>query len=205
MDRTLKMVAEFHAAFEVHIATEPSIPTHAVSLIRAQLIGEESAELNHGFAAGSLLEVIDALTDIQYVVDGTYLSCGLGERKPAQSMISHMIVPTDARKLPIEPARIFWMGRLYSSLGSLCDALLEEDLEQVNDCLATLQFDTWLCTSACGLWHIKDAAFDEVHRSNMSKLGADGMPIKNAAGRVVKGPNYFRPDLQKILDLPRMG
>jgi hypothetical protein len=204
LDRTLTMVHEFHTAFEVPVLDAPAIPPAAVSLIRGQLIGEESAELNHGFAARSVLEVIDALTDIQYVIDGTYLSCGLHECKPSESAVIHMITPMDCRALPPEQTCLFWMSRLYSSLGQLLEALVDCDVEAVAQHLFKLQFDLWICTSVCGLWHVKDAAFDEVHRSNMSKLGEDGKPIKNAAGRVVKGPRYFRPDLQRILDLPRI-
>ena len=44
-----------------------------------------------------------------------------------------------------------------------------------------------------------DACFKEVHRSNMSKLGEDGKPIYNEAGKVMKGPNYFKPDLSKYI------
>ena len=44
-----------------------------------------------------------------------------------------------------------------------------------------------------------DECFDEVQRSNMSKLGKDGKPIYNQAGKVMKGPNYFAPDLNKFL------
>lgn len=42
-------------------------------------------------------------------------------------------------------------------------------------------------------------AFDEVHRSNMSKLGTDGKPIRREDGKILKGPNYFKPDLTKFV------
>ena len=44
-----------------------------------------------------------------------------------------------------------------------------------------------------------DKCFDEVQRSNMSKLGVDGKPIYNESGKVMKGPDYFAPDLKKII------
>ena len=44
-----------------------------------------------------------------------------------------------------------------------------------------------------------EAIFDEIQRSNMSKLGADGKPIYRRMGRSLKGPNYFKPDIEKIL------
>ena len=45
-----------------------------------------------------------------------------------------------------------------------------------------------------------DLIFEEIHRSNMSKLGEDGHPIRRADGKILKGPNYFRPDISKILN-----
>lgn len=44
-----------------------------------------------------------------------------------------------------------------------------------------------------------DRVFDEVHRSNMSKLGGDGKPIRRADGKVLKGPGYFKPDIESVL------
>ena len=47
-----------------------------------------------------------------------------------------------------------------------------------------------------------EQVFEEIHRSNMSKLGEDGLPIRRADGKILKGPNYFRPDIHKILTEP---
>lgn len=51
-----------------------------------------------------------------------------------------------------------------------------------------------------GLAHKLEEMFDEVHRSNMSKLGADGKPVRREDGKVLKGPNYSPPDLKSIID-----
>lgn len=162
MDPGVEMVREFHEAFGAHIASEPGFPELddddrsllaaiglslgslakalknqaaeanaagrpglGLLLIRLQLHIEENGELADAFGAGDLVEALDALTDISYVVDGTYLTLGLGEAK------------------------------------------VEAD--------------------------------QEVHRSNMTKLGPDGKPIISDAGRVVKGPNYSRPDLATVI------
>lgn len=50
-----------------------------------------------------------------------------------------------------------------------------------------------------GLQHRIEAVFDEIQRSNMSKLGADGKPIYREDGKVMKGPSYFKPDFSEIL------
>lgn len=161
-DLGVERVREFHVAFGAHIEDAPRLPdlseadrdmlagvAHGLHrtarllkqaaaesnglgrtglgllLVRLNLHIEENAELADGFANGDLVEVLDALTDISYVVDGTYLSVGMAS--------------------------------------------------------------------------VKVAADEEVHRSNMTKLGADGRPIISDAGRVIKGPHYERPRLEPIL------
>ena len=159
MDETLKGVAEFHEAFGIAISPNPNMPllseaqkteagaiaqrmedlaqlchdaaeaskgTHGnTAFLRLQLIQEELSELARGLEHENIYEALDALTDIQYVLDGSYLSLGL-----------HPL------KLP---------------------------------------------------------AHREVQRSNMTKLGADGKPIINEAGRVVKGPNFDPPRLKELM------
>lgn len=126
MTDTLKSVQEFHEAFDLPVLDEPGISDAKTNLLRINLLAEELEELKEALAAGNIVEVLDALTDLQYVLDGAYLSFGLHD--------------------------------------------------------------------------VKHAAFDEVHRSNMSKLGADGKPIRRPEdGKVLKGPDYFKPDLSKFV------
>jgi predicted HAD superfamily Cof-like phosphohydrolase len=51
-----------------------------------------------------------------------------------------------------------------------------------------------------GMQDVIDEVFEEIQRSNMSKLGSDGKPIYREDGKVLKGPNYFKPDIAKILN-----
>jgi predicted HAD superfamily Cof-like phosphohydrolase len=106
-------------------AREQGDEAGALVLIRLQLIQEELAELAEGIINRDIVECFDALVDISYVVDGTYITLGLDE---------------------------------YKSLG-----------------------------------------LREVHRSNMSKLGENSEPVTSSAGRIVKGPNYSPPELERIL------
>jgi hypothetical protein len=161
-DAGLDCVAEFNKVFDIPIATDPAVPfmgeyairmieeykgvvaswgRHlkliaqvaldqgdeggALMLIRLQLCQEELAELAEAIIEKDIVACLDALTDMTYVADGTYLAFGLG--------------------------------------------------------------------------HYKLAALAEVHRSNMSKLGADGKPEMSSAGRIKKGPNYSPPDLMSVL------
>lgn len=117
---TIKLVQEFHRTFVTQ-------PDEVIQKCRLALLKEELAELEQAIANNDRLEILDALTDLQYVLDGTYIVFGMA--------------------------------------------------------------------------HMKDAAFAEVHRSNMSKLGEDGNPIYREDGKVLKGPRYSPPNLERFFEL----
>ena len=121
---TISQVREWHEAFDVPNRDEPCLPEDRIQL-RLRILEEEVAELRAAAEAGDLIETIDALTDIQYVLDGTYLEFGMAG--------------------------------------------------------------------------IKTEAFARVQASNMSKLGEDGKPIHREDGKVLKGPNFFKPDFSDLV------
>lgn len=122
---SISLVEEFHRTFDQPVLDAPNLSNAEVNALRVKLIQEELDELREALTECDPVAALDALTDLQYVLDGSYLSLGLHR------------------------------------------------------------------------W--KDAALAEVHRSNMSKTGADGVPLKNAGGKILKGPNYTPPDLTSIL------
>lgn len=123
---TLDQVQEFHETYGLPVESAPTISDEKTNTLRINLLQEELNELKEALEQGDLVETLDALIDLQYVLDGAFLSFGM------QSL--------------------------------------------------------------------KQAAFDEVHRSNMSKLGEDGKPIRRESdGKVLKGPNYFKPDIAQFL------
>ena len=79
----------------------------------------------------------------------------------------------------------------------LMDAFYEKDIVAVADALTDILVVTYGAGLACGI--NLDRTFEEVHRSNMSKLGADGKPIYREDGKVLKGPNYSPPNLEPII------
>ena len=79
----------------------------------------------------------------------------------------------------------------------LKDANNENDLIEVADALTDILVVTYGAGVAFGI--DLDKCFKEVHRSNMSKLSEDGKPIYNEFGKVMKGPNYFKPNLKQFL------
>jgi predicted HAD superfamily Cof-like phosphohydrolase len=124
---TLEQVKIFHETYELPVKAAPDISDEKTNALRINLLAEELDELKEALDAGDMVEVLDALTDLQYVLDGAYLSFGMQD--------------------------------------------------------------------------LKTLAFDEVQRSNMSKLGADGKPVvRPEDGKILKGPDYFKPDLAQFID-----
>ncbi len=123
---TLEQVQEFHETYGLSVLDKASISDEKTNELRINLLAEELGELKEALEQGDMVETLDALIDLQYVLDGAFLSFGLHD--------------------------------------------------------------------------VKNAAFDEVHRSNMSKLDADGKPIRRESdGKVLKGPNYFKPDMAQFI------
>lgn len=129
MDNTLQRILKFHETYKVEGAETPAIPDEDTCALRLRLLQEELDELKEAFEAGDIVEVADALGDLQVILDGTVHVCGLQEYKEAIS--------------------------------------------------------------------------EEIFASNMSKLGEDGKPIYREDGKVLKGPNYFKPDLAKVLGVKK--
>ena len=86
---------------------------------------------------------------------------------------------------------------IKEELDELNDAMKKKDLVEVADALTDILYVTYGAGHAFGI--NLDKCFDEVQNSNMSKLDENGKPIYNEFGKVMKGPNYFKPDLSKFL------
>ena len=88
---------------------------------------------------------------------------------------------------------------IKEELDELKVAMKSNDLLEVADALTDILYVTYGAGHAFGL--DLDKCFDEVQSSNMSKLDENGKPIYNEAGKVIKGPNYFKPNLSKLINL----
>ena len=86
---------------------------------------------------------------------------------------------------------------IKEELEELRQAIKDKDLKEVADALTDILYVTYGAGHAFGI--DLDKCFKEIQDSNMSKLGSDGKPIYNEYGKVMKGPNYFKPDLNKFL------
>ena len=89
------------------------------------------------------------------------------------------------------------LNLIKEELEELQEAIKQEDLLEVADALTDILYVTYGAGHAFGI--DLDNCFNEVQKSNMSKLGADGKPIYNQDGKVMKGPKYFKPNLKQFL------
>ena len=86
---------------------------------------------------------------------------------------------------------------IKEELDELQEAMKKNDLLEVADALTDILYVTYGAGHAFGI--DLDKCFEEVQNSNMSKLDENGKPIYNESGKVMKGPNYFKPDLSKFV------
>ena len=87
---------------------------------------------------------------------------------------------------------------INEELDELKEAMDNKDIKEVADALTDILYVTYGAGHAFGI--NLDKCFKEVQNSNMSKLGEDGKPIYNDQGKVMKGPNYFKPNLEKLIN-----
>ena len=87
---------------------------------------------------------------------------------------------------------------IEEELDELKKAINDKDIKEVADALTDILYVTYGAGHAFGI--DLDKCFDEVQNSNMSKLDENGKPIYNESGKVMKGPNYFKPDLSKFVN-----
>ena len=107
------------------------------------------------------------------------------------------------QKVELEPTwpdfntRELRLELIQEELDELAQAVEDRDMVQIADALTDLLYVVYGAGHAFGI--DLDKCFEEVQNSNMSKLGLDGKPIYNEKGKVMKGPNYFKPDLNKFV------
>ena len=89
------------------------------------------------------------------------------------------------------------LNLIKEELSELEEAMKTKNLKEVADALTDILYVTYGAGDAYGI--DLDECFKEVQRANMSKLGEDGKPIYNEQGKVMKGPNYTKPDLSKFV------
>jgi len=211
--QTAALVEQFTIAFGQPAYAVPTACDQKTGLLRLHLIQEELSELTLALAAMDPVEALDAMTDLQYVIDGTYVSFGLTEKLDLSHPMGQLYIigenPTWGkwpRSYPV--MAVSNLERVLAPVGTAIavttlhhhegEPLAPVLAELVVSCLNELNRELQSAWYRLGLLPLKEKAFLEVHQSNMSKLGEDGKPILNDAGRVIKGPNYIPPNLKSI-------
>ena len=100
-------------------------------------------------------------------------------------------------EFPSEKIQNLRVSLIEEELSELKEAIKNKDIKEVADALTDILYVTYGAGHAFGI--DLDKCFDEVQRSNMSKLDENGKPIFNEHGKVLKGPNYFKPNLEKFI------
>ena len=100
-------------------------------------------------------------------------------------------------EFPNEKIQNLRVSLIEEELAELKEAINNKDIKEVADALTDILYVTYGAGHAFGV--DLDKCFDEVQRSNMSKLDENGKPIFNEYGKVLKGPNYFKPDLGRYV------
>ncbi len=103
----------------------------------------------------------------------------------------------DSSSLSTNKINSLRISLINEELEELKQAISEKNLTEVADALTDILYVTYGAGHAFGI--NLDKCFEEVQESNMSKLGKDGKPIFNEFGKVMKGPDYFKPDLSKFI------
>ena len=150
-----------------------------------------SDEEREAFGTGASEEV----TKREQEIVSSLVSMGATEEQLKQVMAA--INSQVGAQVDLSEFRIRIYELIKEELEELKQAITNKDLLEVADALTDILYVTYGAGHAFGI--DLDSCFDEVQNSNMSKLGKDGKPIYNEAGKVMKGPNYFKPDLSKFI------
>ena len=101
-------------------------------------------------------------------------------------------------EFPDEKVQKLRISLIEEELEELKEAIENKDVVEVADALTDILYVTYGAGAAFGI--DLDKCFEEVHNSNMSKLDRDGRPIYREDGKILKGPDYFEPNLEKIVE-----
>jgi predicted HAD superfamily Cof-like phosphohydrolase/predicted kinase len=180
-----EMLREFHTAFRLPMRDTPGLADVPDVLIhlRSTLLHEEAQEYVEASLARDRVGMADALGDVTYVAYGNALTYGID----LDAAIAEAPGGNGGLNLPR-------LARRHA------DAAEHQDLTRITHTLADVVIAAYIIAAHNEM--DLQAVLAEVHRSNMSKLGADGRPILREDGKVLKGPNYTRPDIAAIVGAP---
>jgi len=196
-----QLVLHFTQTFNVPYPDIPTIPGPDICTLRMTLLEEELEELKEAYANEDLVKIADGLGDLLYVTYGAAIACGMSLR-PHLSLApseNYTLIPVpeftermDKFHVTFSFLRtIFTHGNTYHINGSYYRAYLQKTLELLQEVIYN--------TAAVLHLDLKPI-FDEIHRSNMTKLWEDGLPRIREDGKILKPPTYTPPDLTPLVE-----
>lgn len=204
------LVREFHETYGQPIRTEPIFEVPE-KIMRSQLILEEASEFWEANKDNDLVEIADALADLVYVCYGAALTHGVdldssfGSIQESPAGVLKSIHKRSRQKVrPVPTLGVLTRKSIASGLNKSAVAYsnyvmntTNGDPDQIRSILTTIVSSAYFASFAFGI--DLDDVLSEVQRSNMSKLGEDGKPIYREDGKVLKGPNFFEPNITGVL------
>lgn len=190
-------VAEFHRTFELAMSEEPVFPSRSLRDLRIRILVEEWDELKEANAADDIIEIADALADMAYLICGSSLVYGIAPKNLEYVPLFSNFPLSGKPSLPEATQRTAIHTKIDKAFAKY---LLAEEANDLSKVLTTLQ-DLMVCVSeAAYVYNIPlIAVFNEVHRSNMSKLDENGKPLYREDGKVMKSVLFTPPDIKGIL------
>jgi hypothetical protein len=185
MRHAIRLVAHWEKAFENVVkgqgTFDGNVPPEVLDF-RNKLHNEEGEETIVGLQTKNLLETVDGALDTIWVLAGTITTLGLNYeehwRTHAARIIAYQLRQLHDTLTRRDTTAASWDSRI-------CQEIMQLELT-LRGLLAILRVD------------YKDA-FVEVFKSNMSKLGEDGKPLRREDGKILKGPNFFKPNLEPFI------
>lgn len=198
MNKQLQMVRDFHTAFSYDQkphGSELQVPSRKVIYARMSFMSEELAEILLSLASGNREKQLDGAVDLAYFALGTLAIIGKDVYVPKGGYVFVDDVELAGQEIHLRTMLDAVNKTLFLMTFLTCDPAAKEDLDK------GLSYIVHTCINFAEKHILADfyGAFAEVQRSNMSKLGADGKPIYNEAGKIQKGPNYSEPALLPFL------
>lgn len=199
------LVKEFHETYGQAIRTEPDLQVKEKQM-RIELIVEEADELKEANDNDDFIEIVDALADLLYVTYGALITHGIDISEDFSNEVSPITkvgnaLPTDF-EVGLTPDinarnRYSVIGKVLDAAYSYGEASHSGSASAVKKASVKIITAAYEASLAFGV--DIDDVLAEVQRSNMSKLGEDGLPIYREDGKVLKGPNFFVPNIKAIL------
>jgi len=203
------LVREFHETYGQPIRTEPVFDVPERQL-RVELILEEASEYYEANKENDLYEMADALADLLYVAYGAALTHGIDidasfGNTPEESPVIKVAMAMAASRSKINglpTLKVFTRSAIARGINKTAVNYAEVaknggTVEGLRKALVSIVSSCYSASLSLGI-NI-DEVLLEVQRSNMSKLGEDGKPIYREDRKVLKGPNFFVPDIAKVL------